>query len=266
MAQRTPVAGRAAVVDASVRTYSLYWSNVPAAVTGAQRRVFERLGRPLDQQQLDRQPHGEWMNLVMQRAAPDEIVVFCDIDAFPLSAAAFDRAVESARRGAVFGLAQYANQKSNEALYAGPMFLAVARRTWERLGSPDLARNRQFDAGENLSHEARRQGVELELVMPCATLVPRWALADRGVFGIGTFYGDCEYFHLFESRRRTGAEIMRAVTDDVAAGRPLDFQRYLEVTRRSERSLAARAERFYDAIRSLERNWRRRRKARAAGR
>lgn len=254
------------MADGAVKTYSLYWSNVPPAITAAQRRVFERLGLPLDQQELDRQPHGEWMNLVMARAAEDEIVVFCDIDAFPLSAEAYHRAVAAARAGSVFGLAQYANQKANEGLYAGPMFLAVARRTWIALGSPDLSRNREFDAGENLTVEARRQGMPVELVMPCATLLPRWALANRGVFGIGTFYGDCEYFHLFESRRRTGTEIMKAVTEDVASGRPLDFQRYLAVTRQSERSFAARLERASDALRSLERGWRRRRKARRQGR
>lgn len=250
------------MANEAVKTYSLYWSNVPAPITAAQRRVFERLGLPLEQQELDRQPHGEWMNLVLQRAAADEIVVFCDIDAFPLTAEAYHRAVAAARAGAIFGLAQYANQKANEGLYAGPMFLALARRTWEQLGSPDLSRNREFDAGENLTVQARRQGVPVELVMPCATLVPRWALAHRGVFGIGTFYGDCEYFHLFESRRRTGTEIMAAVSEDVATGRPLDFQRYLEVTRRSERSFAARLERASDALRSLERGLRRRRKAR----
>jgi len=252
------------VANSRARTYSLYWSNVPKAVLGYQRRVFEALSLPLEQQQIDRKAHGEWMTEVLERAAPDEIVVFCDIDAFPLTAAAYDRAVAAAAAGAVFGLAQYANQKSNEHLYAGPMFLAVARATWERLGRPDLSRNKQFDAGENLSAAARAAGVAVELVMPCASLVPRWALADRGVFGIGTFYGACEYFHLFESRRKTGTNIMAAVTADVAAGRRLDFAHYLEVTWRSERTLGARLERLAESVRGIERQFRRRRKARAA--
>ncbi len=249
------------MANAHAKTYSLYWSNVPKAVLGHQRRVFAALSRPLEQQELDRKAHGEWMTEVLERAAADEIVVFCDIDAFPLTAAAYDRAVAAAAAGAVFGLAQYANQKSNEHLYAGPMFLAVARATWEQLGRPDLARNAIFDAGENLSTAARAAGVPVELVMPCASLVPRWALADQGVFGIGTFYGACEYFHLFESRRKTGTNIMAAVSDDVAAGRPLDFGRYLQVTWRSERTLGARLERLYERLRSIERQFRRRRKA-----
>ena len=249
------------VATERAKTYSLYWSNVPTAVLGHQRRVFEALNRPLEQQELDRKAHGEWMTEVLAQAAVDEIVVFCDIDAFPLTAAAYDRAVEAAAAGAVFGLAQYANQKSNEQLYAGPMFLAVARQTWERLGRPDLSRNARFDAGENLSTAARAAGVPVELVMPCASLVPRWALAGQGVFGIGTFYGACEYFHLFESRRKTGTNIMAAVSGDVAAGRALDFAGYLQVAWRSERSLSARFERLYERIRSIERQVRRRRKA-----
>ena len=248
-------------------TYSLYWANVPSEIVCGQQGVFAALGIELVQQQLDRKPHGAWMTEVLESSATDGIVVFCDIDAFPLSRAAFERAVDAASRGAVFGLAQYANQKANEELYAGPMFLAVARRTWERLGKPDLARNEQFDAAENLSHRARAMQVPVELVMPCASLIPRWPLANSGVFGIGTFYGQCEYFHLFESRRKTGANIMAAVSDDVVAGRPLDFARYLQISWRSERTLAARLERLYERLRSVERNIRRRRKAaRAAAR
>ena len=58
-------------------------------------------------------------------------------------------------------------------------------------------------------------------------LIPKWALKDQGIFGIGSFYGECEFFHLFESRHPHYEAILEAVVDDVVSGRPLNFQHYI---------------------------------------
>ena len=48
------------------------------------------------------------------------------------------------------------------------------------------------------------------------------------MFGIGTFYGDNDFFHLFESREPAYEQLLVAVADDAIAQRPLQFARYLE--------------------------------------
>ena len=208
--------------------YSLHWDNISPAILQGQDAVFAKLGLELRQERHHHKAHGVWMNEVIARHQPDDVIVFCDIDAFPLTAQAYQEAVQSAERGAVFGLSQFSNHKKNTEVYAGPMFMAFRKSVWERLGSPDLKSSSAFDAAEGLSALAREQGVPLVLHKPTSTLISKFALGNEGVFGIGTFYGDNDFFHLFESREPAYEQLLVAVADDAIAQRPLQFARYLE--------------------------------------
>ena len=64
---------------------------------------------------------------------------------------------------------------------------------------------------------------------PTATLISKWALGSEGVFGIGTFYGRRDFFHLFESRKPAYEALLAAVADDVIKGGQLNFAHYLEL-------------------------------------
>lgn len=209
--------------------YSMYWNNIPDGIKNGQRAVFDRLGIELIQENANRKSHGLWMNEVIGRHGSDDIVVFSDIDAFPVNREAYLQSVKYAADGFLFGLAQFSNHKSNQDLYAGPMFMAFRKRTWESLGRPSLDRDKQYDAAEVFSALARNRGVGLKLVMPSSCLIPKWALAEHGVFGIGTFYGECDFFHLFESRRPAYEMLFDSVVADVVAGRKLNFRHYLEI-------------------------------------
>lgn len=213
-----------------VTVYSMYWDNISPAIRKAQQRVFAALGIPLVQEDANLMPHGEWMTDVLSRHQPDDVVVFCDIDAFPLTLAAYVQAMAAARQGVLFGLAQFSNHKRGQDLYAGPMFMAFRKSVWESLGSPALTADKRYDAAEGLSAAARQRGIQVQMVMPTACLIPKWPLANRGVFGIGTFYGDCEFFHLFESRRAAYEPLLLNVAQDVIDGHKPDFGRYLELT------------------------------------
>jgi len=206
---------------------SLHWNNISATVLEKQAAVFRRLDIPLQQDRQHKLRHGVWMNECIARAASDEVLVFCDIDAFPLHRRAYDDAVEAALQGRVFGLGQFSNHRQTTEVYAGPMFLAFRKSAWEAVGCPDMRSSPEYDAGEALSLAARRAGVSLQLLRPTGCLIPKYALGHQGIFGIGTFYGDNDFFHLFESRDRAHEEILAAVADDVAAGRPLGFADYL---------------------------------------
>lgn len=213
--------------------HSLHWNNIAPAILHGQAAVFAQLGLPLRQELHDGKVHGTWMNEVIARHQPDDVIVFCDIDAFALHAQAYHEAVRSARSGAVFGLAQFSNHKQGTEVYAGPMFMAFTKATWQALGSPDLKSSQRFDAAEVLSAQARAQQVALELKPPTSCIVAKWALGHEGVFGIGTFYGQNEFFHLFESRVPAYEALFSQVVGDVLAQRPLNFRGYLETAQQA---------------------------------
>lgn len=207
--------------------HSLYWGNVDPTILAAQAAVFDHLGIPLTQDLRDGMQHGAWMDEVLGGAG-DGVVVFCDIDAVPLDRSAFDRLVAVARAGGVAGLAQASNHLANpDMIYAGPMLLAVKRSVWRDLDAPSMAPTTGHDAGQLLSIRAEENGVPVEVVMPNSCLRPMWNLSGKRVFGIATFYGEMEFFHLFQSRKKRNIRVFAEVCGDVIAGRRLDFGRYL---------------------------------------
>lgn len=216
--------------QATPLVHSMHWDNISKDILHKQKMVFDALKIPLIQCNANNVEHGTWMNSILASCAEDEILVFSDIDAFPLNQDAYYRAVDAAQKGKVFGLAQFSNHKKTKEIYAGPMFMSFSKKTWRALGCPTLERSRDYDAAESLSFNCRTTGSPLELVFPTSTLIPKWALSDRGIFGIGTFYGDCEFFHLFESRKPKYESIFIAIAEDVTNGRPLNFEKYLSIS------------------------------------
>jgi len=209
--------------------HALHWDNISTLVLDRQKAVFASLGLPLQQDHVHKMRHGIWMNQRIAECSSEDIVVFCDVDAFPLRREGWEQAMEVASQNAIFGLAQFSNHRPTTEIYAGPMFLAFRKSVWEALGRPDMRSSAEHDAGEALSLEARKRGVGLHLMKPTACVIPKYALGREGIFGIGTFYGDNDFFHLFESRDAAHEKILAAVADDVSAHRPLDFANYLSL-------------------------------------
>ena len=209
--------------------YSMHWDNIPDHILQQQRAVFEHLQIELIQENANKISHGTWMKDVIDRSTSDDIIIFCDIDAFPIRRSAYLQAIDHAKNGALFGLAQFSNHKKGTELYAGPMFMAFQKSTWEAMGSPALKSGGDYDAAEVMSALARKNHIELVLSRPSSCLIPNWALGNEGVFGIGTFYGNCDFFHLFESRKPAYDVIFNAVAQDVVGDRPLNFRHYLEI-------------------------------------
>ena len=212
----------------NVNVYSLYWNNIHRDILRCQRDVFDFLGVRINQEGLDGHDHGAWMTSVLERSANDAIVVFCDIDAFPLTRSAYDAAISQAAQGMVVGLAQFSNHTKTKELYAGPMFLALRRDVWVSMGKPDLRPTDLVDAAEILSIIARERGVALKLIKPTSCVKSKWALGSDGIFGIGTFYGDLEFFHLFESRQQSSVKLITQVAEDVMNSGPFRFDLYLK--------------------------------------
>ncbi len=210
--------------------HSFYRGNIPHSVIAAQKSVFDHFGIPLRQDRNDKLTHGKWVDNLF-RNGQDDIIVLADIDAFPLNRAAYDGLCASAAEGAVVGLAQVANHKDPDRIYAGPMFMAVRRDVYEKLGQPGMERTPNSDVAQLVTDEAHKANVPVRLIAPRFAIQSKWPLADQGVFGIGTFYGEMEFFHLFQSRKRRTVELFEAVARDTIAGR-LDFGAYLDIIQR----------------------------------
>lgn len=209
-------------------TYTFYQSNVDADIVAAQAAVFAHLGIPLVQELDDGTNHAGWLTKIMRDDSLGELAVVADIDAFPLSLAGYERLTGLARAGNVSGLAQVANHKDPDHIYAGPMFLAVRRDVYKQVGAPEMNPTKRSDVAQILSLLAEEHGVPMALIYPKFCIAPRWSLAQYGVYGIGTFYGENEFFHLFEARRQQSKDLFLAVAEGVLKGRH-DFDRYLAI-------------------------------------
>ena len=208
--------------------HSFYQSNIPARLVESQARVFAHLNIPLKQWQDDDSTHYDWINKIMRSDDLGPLAVIADIDAFPLSRRGFDMLIAQAEKGAVAGLAQTANHKDPNRVYAAPMFMAVQRQVYNSLGAPSMAHSKTGDVAQILTDRAHQAGVEVALTYPSFSVLPRWALSDYGMYGIGSFYGDNAFFHLFESRRVQNQDLFCAVAEGVVSGRH-NWQRYLEI-------------------------------------
>lgn len=213
------------MVTPTVQTY--YRDNIPSELVTAQARVFEHFGIPLTQCLDNTLSHSGWMERTLAEPQIDDVVVIADIDAFPLSRDAFDNMVAAARQGTLVGLSQVANHKDPDRIYAGPMFMAMPADLFNSFGSPPLSRSDTRDVAQILTDMARERGTPVRLIPPRFAIEPKWPLADQGVFGVGTFYGEMDFFHLFQSRKRNSVALFCAVAEGTIAGRH-DFRKYLE--------------------------------------
>lgn len=208
------------------RVVSLYWNNVDPRLVAAQKLIFASLNIELDQQLRHGLEHGEWMQEQLNSTGDDHVLIIVDIDCAPLNTAVLDRAVLSARSGKVFGCAQAANHRDKNAIYAGPMFLALSGATWRRLGCPSLRADKSFDVGGRLTHAAQLHGVDVELLYPSEVAVPKWNLGQRGVFGLFTVY-EGSVVHLFESRNKALLECFVELSDALSRARSTDYRKYV---------------------------------------
>ena len=204
------------------RIVALYWDNIDPRVVEAQRAVFRHFGYEIDQRELTGVNHGDFLDAYMAELGVDDVALLMDIDCFPLNAEIVARAFAAAAEGRIFGCAQSANHIDPDAVYVAPMFMAMARRTWDALGRPSFAPDAGQDVAQALNARARQAGVAIEMLAPFGAIVPKWRCGDLGFHGLGTFYRG-GVFHLFESRSTPFAFLLFDVAQAVLADRPIDY-------------------------------------------
>jgi hypothetical protein len=202
---------------------ALYWKNVDPTIVDLQAKVCASLGVPLVQEEHTGTLHGAWLDATLQALGPDDSILFLDIDCIPLDRDIVERAFAAAEAGRIFGVAHVAMHIDPAFLYPGPMFVALTRATWERIGSPSLLPDAKHDVGGQLMSGAQAHDVPVDMIYPNFVAVPKWPLAGHGATGMATFY-DSKVFHLFRSRRDQGYRIaFEHVARCVIENRPIDY-------------------------------------------
>jgi hypothetical protein len=204
------------------RIVSLYWDNIDPRVVSTQRAVFAHFGFQIDQRERTGLGHGDFLDAFMAEIGAEDCALLTDIDCFPLNREIVEQAFAAARAGRIFGCAQSTNHVDPDRVFVAPMFMAISRATWERLGRPSFRPDAENDVAQRLNHVATAAGVEIQRLEPWATIVPKWRLGDIALYGIGTFYRG-GVFHLFESRWTPYAFILFEVAEAVLADRPIDY-------------------------------------------
>ena len=238
------------------RIVALYWDNIDPRVVEAQRKVFAHFGLTIDQRERTHVDHGDFLDAYMAEIAEDDVALLMDIDCFPLNREIVERAFAAAREGRMFGCVQSSNHIEPNRIFVAPMFMAISRRAWDKLGRPSFRPDADNDVAQRLNDVAVKAGVEIEMLYPWATIVPKWQLGDIALYGIGTFYRG-GVFHLFESRWTPFNYILFDVADAVVNDRPIDYSALMHkaLAKRGNQRWARRVTRWKKAI-----SWRRLRK------
>jgi hypothetical protein len=83
-------------------------------------------------------------------------------------------------------------------IYAGPCFLVVPAKVYNRVGRPTLDVTQRADAAGELTIACREHGVEVMCLQPTFCHVPKYKLGNDKRFGLGTVFDD-SFFHAMET-------------------------------------------------------------------
>jgi hypothetical protein len=147
--------------------------------------------------------HGLFIEQLLQ--ASTQTVGIIDIDCILSSAHFLEQCKKTVEdNGTILGLAQCANHlPSRHHIYAAPAFMLINAKTWHNLGRPSLTADRYFDTAQRLTYDLQVHNLPAKIIMPDghSGLGQSWPLSDQGTYGIGTYYGKRQAFHLFQSSK-----------------------------------------------------------------
>jgi hypothetical protein len=83
-------------------------------------------------------------------------------------------------------------------IYAGPCFLVVPAKVYNRVGRPTLDVTPRADAAGELTIACRERGVKVKCLQPTFCHVPKYKLGNVKRFGLGTVFGH-SIFHAMET-------------------------------------------------------------------
>jgi hypothetical protein len=210
-----------------IKIISMYWNNIAPEIRQKQQQVFDRMSYPISQMEKTGQQHGEFLDEQMKLAAPDDILVFVDIDCIPLNSNVINEAIQFAKDGGIWGCSQVSNHLSDPTHeFIAPLFHAIQKKTWLKIGSPSYQRNGDNDVGQRVTRHAEEHAIPLYFSKPEYSLIPKYRFNQNYPYGIGCFFQG-GIFHLYESRRKEFRPLFTQVCDAVLDNHKID---YLDLT------------------------------------
>lgn len=204
----------------NISFHTLYWDNAGALID-SHKKVMDYFKIPINYDNIDKCPHGLWMDEVMKQVNSD-IKVFFDSDCVPINTDIINNAIEYVRKNDSFiGIAQASNHippKSH--IYAAPAFYVISQNCYNRIGTSFIETQRS-DVGEEISYNAERIGQRYRVLYPThferEPIEGVWRLGNYGVYGVGTVFANSLY-HLYQGRMGSNLELFAQRCNDIIDG------------------------------------------------
>ncbi len=211
----------------SVKIITMYWDNIALEIRKKQSEVFQLMSYPILQLERTGQQHGEFLDTQMNLASTDDVLIFVDIDCITLNQKVIEEAIEFAKSGGIWGCAQVSNHLSDpNHVFIAPLFHAIKKKTWLKIGSPSYQRDDDNDVGQRVTRQAEAHHIPMHFSNPEFSLIPKYRFQDLYPYGIGCFFNG-GIFHLYESRRKEFRSLFTQVCDSILNGQPIN---YLDLT------------------------------------
>lgn len=191
-----------------VRIVTFYNWRVKQEVPEAQMKVFKHFNIPLEQIQPENwDGHGGTINKFLKENDWSILGLF-DVDCIPLNDKVVAKAIQFAKDGGIYSVAQKANHIPNSDVYASPAFLFISKETYDKIGSPTFIYTDRADTGGEITIKAREHGVKIQLLYPTHVEQPLWELTNNIKFGRGTTY-DNSVYHSFLARKKESMKFIK---------------------------------------------------------
>lgn len=206
----------------SVSIHSLYWNNSECFVK-SHKKVMDHFEIPVQYHHIDGADHGTWIDWVMLNTKED-IIGIIDIDCVPIKPDTIKRSIDYVINNQSFiGLAQCANHIPPYSHVCGAaVYYFIDRKFWENLGKPSFKHNYRGDVSEEISWLAEERKIPYKALYPShferEPIGGVWRLSNYGYFGIGTVFGNCDVYHLYQGRFQQNVDLFVKRCDDIVAG------------------------------------------------
>jgi hypothetical protein len=171
-------------------------------VVELQKKVFSKFGYTINQIYVENwKSHGEAIDEYLNKISNEnEIIILFDIDAIPLNSSVLNEVTIWCQQNiGIVGIAQNAPKTNDYIIYASPAFMAFSIKTYNFLGRPSFIENKRSDCGTEMTHSARKLGVEVRLFYPTNYEEKTFKLDGYIHYGYGCNYEN-KIYHSFESR------------------------------------------------------------------
>lgn len=206
----------------SVSIHSLYWDNSEYLVE-SHKKVMNHFDIPVQYHHINGADHGTWIDWVMNNTT-DDIVGIIDIDCVPIKSDTVQKSIEYViKNKSLIGLAQCANHIYPYSHVCGAaVYYFIDRKFWESLGKPSFRSNHRGDVSEEISWLAEERKIAYKALYPShferEPIEGVWRLSNYGYFGIGTVFGNCEVYHLYQGRFQQNQDLFAKRCEEIVAG------------------------------------------------